>query len=767
MQKSKFILLVFLFLAASSASLLNAKDIEVRVASAEDKAPVPGAIVSVIAGDSIAMTSQAGKDGRLSFAADDSAGTDILLIASALGFMDAEARVNARQHEAPLTIFLKKDSVVSLSEVVVSADRSHAVKRTANGEIFFLSGKARKERNPFLALSEIPLLISDYTTSSIKLLDGKQPLVLIDGNQANSGISPLSPSDIESVEVITTVPARYLQDGYSGIVNIRLKKNRPPYVWFGGSYGKTFPSAAIEGPSARFEIGNEKLSVYGSAIYFYTRDAKSVSDVRRSNDGYEQDFRSEERSRSDDFYGWLMLKYIASPKDYLAANIRYNSLRHESESSATGELVTDTAMDYAADGASDNRNSMLSANLYYKHSFSDYNDLELNAGFSTDNNRMNSENSETVGQETSDYISAFRNSRRSGYFYADYARTLDNGGSFSVGSHAKITKDRIGQVSSANPAFHARTVSEYMYGAFGGELDKLLYNLSAGLEYIRLSAADARSSYFRPRVSTSGTWSFTRSSSVKLAYTLTNQAPSIAMLNPLNTSTDPLVVSSGNPSLKPVSEHELDLTYTFNKNGWYISPGASYCISRDLISPWGYTENGVFHNTYRNAGHCSEMDCLLNVSYNSAWLSLTAASGPCAQYFEGRPAKWSSRTYLSIFARVKKIYIIAELQHATREYTDISSTKYHSPMQSRLHISYNFSPDFFVAVGVYNFSGDIKTTTRLSQGTFNSVTRNYNKGDGRGFLPYVRVYYNFRKNNKRKINFSNPNFEEEKGIRLK
>ena len=56
------------------------------------------------------------------------------------------------------------------------------------------------------------------------MLNGETPLILINGNIINSGISPINPSDIESVEVINTVPARYLQDGYNGIVNIKLKK---------------------------------------------------------------------------------------------------------------------------------------------------------------------------------------------------------------------------------------------------------------------------------------------------------------------------------------------------------------------------------------------------------------------------------------------------------------------------------------------------------------------------------------------------------------
>ncbi len=727
-----------------------------------DNEPVVAAIIMLLAPKDSTVLTYGITDvtGRFAVPCDSK---DVIAKLSCVGY-----KTNYRHFDSFNVGTIKMEELpIKLKGVTVSADRSQSVKRTSNGYVFYLSKKAMKEHNPFLALAEIPLIISDYTTSSIKLIDGNQPLILIDGNHINSGINPIQPSDIESVEVMTTVPARYLQDGYSGIVNIRLKKNRDPYVWFGGSYNQSIPASSISGPTARFEIGNEKFSVYGAAIYHYTRDEKISSDVNRNNTGYSQIFSSNSKSRSDRLYGWLLLKYIASPKDYLAASIRYNEIRRKSESASIGFFTDITTYNYMSDEALKNNNGTLSTNLYYKHSFSDYNDLELNIGFNTDANRMNNSNTETIGNSVNDIISVFHNSRYSGYVYADYSKTWSNGKSISVGNHLKITKDKINQITLFNPIFENRTISEYFYGSFASKVGNLLYNLSGGIEYIGINAANEGNAYIRPRISVSGTWNFNYSNSLNLAYTLTNQAPSIMMLNPLNTSTDPLVVISGNPHLKPKMEHNIKATYTFNKRGWYISPLISYYNSRDLMAPWGYSENGVFYSTYRNSGHYSEMNYQLNISYNHSWLSLTAAAGPCAQYFQNTPVKWSTQAYMSLFARVKKFYFIAELNYISKKYTDISLIKYHNPIESRLHISYNFTPDFYVAIGMKNYIGNVKTATKINQGTFNSLTTTVNRGDGRGFIPYISIYYNFRKNNKRKIEFNNPNFEEESGILLK
>lgn len=348
----KVIIVLLIFLCP--AYVCKAKEITASVVSSSDGRLISGAIVSISIGDSIANTTQTDLAGLFSCDLIDTSKENIILIVSALGYISTEVPVDQNTFDSPLIISLEEDndSSITLSEVTVSADRSQSVKRTSNGQVFYLSKKAMKEHNPFLALAEIPLIISDYTTSSIKLIDGNQPLILIDGNQINSGINPIQPSDIESVEVITTVPARYIQDGYSGIVNIRLKKNRTPYVWFGGSYNQSIPASTISGPTARFEIGNEKFSVYGAAIYHYTRNEKISSDVNRSNTGYSQNFSSNSKSRSDRLYGWLLLKYIASPKDYLAASIRYNEIRSKSESASIGFFTDATTHNYISDEAS-------------------------------------------------------------------------------------------------------------------------------------------------------------------------------------------------------------------------------------------------------------------------------------------------------------------------------------------------------------------------------------------------------------------------------
>ena len=106
--------------------------------------------------------------------------------------------------DSTLNIFFKQRAI-KLEEVVVEGKARPKV--TATGEIFKLSRKAKSSKKPFVALSEIPLLQVDISSQSVKMRSGESPLILIDGHLINSGIQPILPENIESVEVSIFVRA--------------------------------------------------------------------------------------------------------------------------------------------------------------------------------------------------------------------------------------------------------------------------------------------------------------------------------------------------------------------------------------------------------------------------------------------------------------------------------------------------------------------------------------------------------------------------------
>ena len=59
------------------------------------------------------------------------------------------------------------DTNVELDEIVVTSDRSNIMAMTSSGSSFYLSAKAKEEKDIFAALQEIPKLSIDRNTRSI------------------------------------------------------------------------------------------------------------------------------------------------------------------------------------------------------------------------------------------------------------------------------------------------------------------------------------------------------------------------------------------------------------------------------------------------------------------------------------------------------------------------------------------------------------------------------------------------------------------------
>ena len=185
---------------------------------------------------------------------------------------------------------------------------------------FGYTSLAKNSGNPFLALREIPRLISNDALQSVKMEDGTQPLVLINGIAVNSGIAPIDPKDIESVEVVDVVDARYLRTGAKHILNIKLKKKIEPYRYFEVMNRYDLPDKQ-EMSALYFEVGNEKYSLYGRGAFDKTWHKDSDMDLFQQGDTYQKRSLSSTLGNSRSFIGELLFKWKSTPKDYFAFHV--------------------------------------------------------------------------------------------------------------------------------------------------------------------------------------------------------------------------------------------------------------------------------------------------------------------------------------------------------------------------------------------------------------------------------------------------------------
>lgn len=664
--------------------------------------------------------------------------------------------------------YIMEEEAVELDEVAVIADRSQVVTRTANGQRFYLSEEAKKKRNPFQALQEVPALISDANTSSIKMANGSSPLILINGNVLNSGINPISPSDIESVEVINSVSARYLQEGVTSIVNIKLKQNAKPYIWLEAATRHEIPIDNGFGVGY-FEVGNQKISLYGRAAYTYTYHDDVESSIERYNGNYCQNYEQISRSDMGQWLGELLFKWQASNKDYFAAQLYGTSTDSKVRQNAYGTYTSmfNEEQTYKFISSSLDDSKILTSGLYYKHSFAPNNDLEVRLSYNLNKNNYSALQTDYYDELSSDIESTYKNKRNSGSLYIDYSKVFANNSSLILGSRSTLVMDEINNMVGANPLFEHRNYNQYIYAGYGGTYKyKLYYNASVGMEGIWAKAGNTDYSYIRPRGNASITWVINPQNSIQLSYNLTNTAPSVSALNPYNVSTDPLVVAIGNPNLKPQMMHYISANYTLNVGNLYISSQAYYKRINDMIEIYGYTEDDIYYSTYANSGHFSQASAGANISYNFKWGRIYGGGGWYANYYENQKAKHSAYASLGFNAQVKKFSFYGDFNYSYKDYfAAISHTQYYRPTTANIQVNYNFTPDFYIGICLQHITGEFRTKTITKDGSFNSITENRYKDQC--LRPWIIIRYTFRKSSERQHKLGKVLDSNEQGISIK
>lgn len=753
---------IVLCIASVLACVARAQnDVSGVVLSREDKAPVVGAYVMLIEGGTIRDTQVTSGEGGFRFR--DVPHGAYAIDVSCIGFENMEDSV-AVGTSLQLVYELAR-SVYDLEEVVVTTDRSQTVSRTANGQKFYLSEAARKTGNPFVALEEIPLIISDASTSTIKMPDGSQPLILIDGMIVNSGVNPIQPSSIESVEVINNVSARYLNMGVSSIVNIRLKKTAGPYVWM--EYATRHELPVDKGFAVGyFEVGNTRVSLYGRTSFNYTHDDDMTSATDRYNAGlYRQTYSESLRQDEGKWLGELLLKVRMTAKDYLAAHAYATRGLAKGQGSGLGTYATDTETAYSFTSNSRNEDWVSTYSLYYKHSFAEDDDLEVRLAYN-----MNADDYEVCRRDlygTSMYASeaVYKNRRNSGSLYIDYSKAFRSGSSLTAGSATTFQRDEIDRTNAAVPAFLHRNLRQYVYAGYAGRLGTTLYSASVGMEGIWLKAGDKDSRYFRPKASAGITWPMGSHNSLQLGYTLTNTTPPVACLNPYDISVDSLVAETGNPYLKPEVSNRLSLNYTFNRGGLYVTPSVSFTHTSDLVQACGTTDGNVYVSTYENAGHFSRLDVGATASYRLGKVRIYGGVCSGVYCFESQEAKGTVYANAGFSAKMGKFSFYADTYYNSRQYTGTSVTKTGRPATADVQVNYNFTPDFYVAVCLQHFTGQVRDTVVTTDGDFHSTTRRC--FTEQAFRPWILVRYTIRRNSDRKIKLGKVLNGNEQGISIR
>lgn len=645
-----------------------------------------------------------------------------------------------------------------LQEVTVQADRSS--KTTATGEIFKLSAKAKASGDPYIALSEIPVLDVNVPMQKVTTQDGTSPLILIDGKYLNSGINPIDPKFIESVEVVEVTNAKYIEMGVSKILNIKLKRDVPFYSYVEARTRHDIPiDYGLAG--ANFEFGSPKFAVAGNIFGHYRHHSKTAFNSEEMLGDNFKTKNGENVLNEFMWEGYILLKWTPNKSNYFSARLGTTDTHGKTSGVSSGKYNSLYSNNLSSSTHSHTIDGGTAASAFYEHTFANKDRLSAfgyyNRGF-YDNEESNSE---TISNEESepetDFYYEYSKSMRDQYSISvDYDSSTHAFGSISAGAKYTYTKDRQKNLAS-DPIEFSKLIwqNSYAYFSYSYNWKKLLMMASAGIQYMDISTSAATNNWWRPRASASITLLLPKKQNLRLSYILNNSIPPATYLQTFNTSVDPWVRIEGNPYLKPMRINSFRLNYIKNIKRSRINFYASYRLNKDMFDSYIRNEDGVSIHTYRNYG--SYHNWTLGGSAAVAIRNVTLR--PYASWSSEQYEGFGSRPYVSLGGSVRwdfgKFFFYTSVDWKTRSYSPYSYTRYKSPTSSLIQLTWRPTRPVQITLGMYNYIGVKRQETITRKENYYKMTDLRYKGNS--LHPFILVSWTIRKNAKYAIKNKMPN----------
>ena len=646
--------------------------------------------------------------------------------------------------------------VIQLDDAEVVADKSKLITHTATGMVFYLSKEAKARRNPFMALQEIPIILADPNSKTVTADNGEMPLILIDGYKVNTGIAPIDPETIESVEIITSPSARYLKDGHTRVMNIKLKRKEHPYLWveLDGRSSIPFDSQEMVGS---FEVGTPTTGIYGhvGGTFDHTvTDNYTSTHTSNYRQTYDQKLKNDKSSVS----GSLLYKLIPRKNDYFAIKGVYSYSYSKNSTRGQGLLNNGNDIDYSFAGKGRSMTELVSGNAYYKHVFSQDHDMEINLGYDYSRNHLGSHRYDYYDEETPLYsLTNFRNHMHYGYLTASWNKSDRWNNAFEASLNGYISLSQVENLNGNTKIF--KNNSYFAQAAAGWSrqfLGKLYLTCTPGIGILRRKDKTYGKNFLLPRLNTGASFKFNTNHSVNLRYYIESEAPDLSLLNPYNISNDPMYQIVGNPNIKPQISHLIFINYGyFGPKGWSCVPGVSYVTSNNMFSKYGYLrDDGVFVSTYRNAGSFHDFGIHTTIIKRIKNGRIYLNGGPQWRYFANQDKHFYFVVHGSFSKYFDKWNVTCDIKYINRNINEvIISDSRNAPVLSTIQINYNITPDFYIGLSLHNFCGKVYTNQYTSTEGFYSHDRIHKNIND--FRAEIMFRYTIRKNIKRKTRMDN------------
>lgn len=711
----------------------------------ENKEPLEGATIMLVTQDTIAGGAVSNHKGK--FKIQGLSSGEYKYIASMLGFQSQEYTIQLTGNLSLGSILLKEE-LKEINEVVINADRRNIITQGAGMSTFRLSDKALKSKSVYEALYEIPKLLVNETDRSIKLTNGKSPLILINGVNRPGYINSMNSGDIEFVEIIDNPSARYSGDqSVQAILNIKTKKHIEAYV-NGNLYSKHNVEGVFGVTGLSTETGNSKFSVYLNAQNFYFHDDDSeIENSISSNDSY-RELKGVQRYKSNMVYVHLGGDWIVNDNNYWAFGISLTTNPSKIHALSFGRISENPADNLFSfldvSQSTDNKYLKNNYQLYYNHSFDKDSHFEVTGGFGLYTSGAAGRRNEIT--DTYDYtsITDLDNMMKHGAVELNYDGVVGDKVSFDVGANTYYTQTQVEDRTLEDPKFVYKDFTEYVYASIRNkQLSKFSYMISLGLDMVFTDVDIHKGHYFNFVPSASLGYNVNQQSNWQLSYKRNRTSPEVSQLNPRNMSLDSMIIRIGNPGLKPSIDNVVRLSYSWNYKGFYLEPYLLYDYMTKQIEQIGYLNDNVYTYTYENITKTHQFLAGIQTRVNLSTygnFNLSAYYQKCRMEdfpFSGNSVGMNAFLYLYY----KKVSLSLYTNYTSARYTKTTKTQF-TP-ESEATFSWSLPKNWQLQFGLRYFAAKNNCMKFWTENeNYHSYT--YQKMTDRFLMPMIGISYTFR-----------------------
>lgn len=597
-----------------------------RVVQQSTSDDIAGAIVTLIEGDST-RTAQSQTDGGGRFTLTTKSMGKAMVVVTMTGFKPETVAIIGDEAKINIGYVYMSESSVELDEVTVFG--SGIIEKV--DKYIVLPGADQLERSAqsidLFSQLDLPGLTADPVMRTIKVED-RNPVYQINGReQPLSRILNTNPKDILRIEYSNNPGIRYLDKGYSGVINVILRERQQ-----GGSINTSANSALWTGYLDGHAQGSYN---YKKSEFVLSYSANWRNYDKRRIDEHENYIsrlgtieRAQDGENSPMYYQQhnLSLEYNYLPELNTMFSARLYGTFYDAENNDNGTIKETpwkgTPFDFKKYNNNNSRTTTPSLDLFFIKKLKHGQSIELNVNGTYSDNRYD---------------------RKLTYKYPAAADELfptgADGNGYGIAGEAVYNKEfkkvatRFGVQYS-----HSYDKNEYIdgqisdqmrnntyaYGEVRGRFNKVSYSLGSGLKVFTTESNSDTKTYYANNSTLTLLYPIAKGWSLNYAIMYQPNQPSLSILSPVEQVINDQIRSVGNPDVKPSNwlYNRALIRYNNNKGmtwAFWLQYGRTF---DPFVTTYSFVEKGsnsYFLSRPRNENYLDDYGFQVNFGYQRLW----------------------------------------------------------------------------------------------------------------------------------------------------